>query len=65
MTSFESAFMPMANAIVASKAQTPHEVLRTMRSAWLEARAQAAKAQGDEALAVPPMIESDDASIQS
>ena len=64
ITSFESAFMPMANAIVSSKAQTPNEVLRVMRSAWLEVRTKAAKAQGDEALAMPPMVESD-ASIQS
>jgi hypothetical protein len=65
MTSFESAFMPMANSIVAAKAQTPNEVLRALRAAWLEVRAKAAKAQGEEALAIPPMIESDDASIQS
>jgi hypothetical protein len=65
MTSFESAFMPMANSIVAAKAQTPNEVLRALRAAWLEVRAKAAKAQGEEALAIPPMIKSDDASIQS
>ena len=59
MTSFESAFMPMANAIVAAKAQTPNEVLRTMRSAWLEARAKTAKAQGEEALAMPSLVEGD------
>jgi hypothetical protein len=58
MTSFESAFMPMANAVVASKAQTPNDVLRAMRAAWLEARAQAAKAQGEAALAIPSMVES-------
>jgi hypothetical protein len=61
MASFESAFMPMANTIVAAKAQTPNDVLRAMRSAWFEARAHAAKAQGEEALAMPPMVESDDA----
>jgi hypothetical protein len=61
MTSFESAFMPMANAVVASKAQTPNDVLRAMRAAWLEARAQAAKAQGEAALAIPSMVESGDA----
>jgi hypothetical protein len=57
MTSFESAFMPMANAIVAAKAQTPNEVLRAMRAAWLETRAQAAKAQGEAALAMPLLVE--------
>ena len=61
MTSFESAFLPMANAVVAAKAQTPNEVLRAMRAAWLEARAQAAKAQGEEALAIPPLVEGRDA----
>jgi hypothetical protein len=61
MASFESVFMPMANTIVAAKAQTPNDVLRAMRSAWFEARAHAAKAQGEEALAMPPMVESDDA----
>jgi hypothetical protein len=65
MTSFESSFMPMANAIFASKAQTPNDVLRTMRSTWAEARAQAARAQGEAALAMPPMVESDDAASQS
>jgi hypothetical protein len=63
MTSFESAFMPMANAVVAGKAQTPNDVLKAMRSAWLEARAQAAKAHGDAALAMPSMVD-DDASSQ-
>ena len=64
MTSFELAFMPMANAVVAAKAQTATDVLRAMRVAWLEARAQAAKAQGEAALAIPPMVESGDAAGQ-
>jgi hypothetical protein len=64
MTSFESAFLPMANAIVAAKAQTPTDVLRAMRAAWLEARAHAAKAQGEAALQIPPMVEIDDALSQ-
>jgi hypothetical protein len=65
LAAFESSFLPMASAVVASKAQTPTDVLRAMRAAWLETRAQAAKAQGEEALAMPPMVESNDASIQS
>ena len=64
MASFEASFMPIANAIVAAKAQTPNEVLRAMRAAWLEARAKAAKAHGEEALAIPPMVESGDAVSQ-
>jgi hypothetical protein len=63
MTSFESAFMPMANAVVASKAQTPNEVLRAMRAARLEARAHAAKAQGEAALVIPPTVETDDVAV--
>jgi enoyl-CoA hydratase/carnithine racemase len=59
MTSIESSFLPMANAVVAAKAQTPNDVLRAMRAAWLEARAQAAKGQGQEALGMPAMVESD------
>jgi hypothetical protein len=65
LAAFESSFLPMANAIVAAKAQTPSEMLRAMRSAWLEARAHAAKAQGAAALEIPPMVESDDAASQS
>jgi DNA-binding transcriptional regulator YdaS (Cro superfamily) len=59
LSTFEASFMPIANAIAASRAQTPHDILRTMRSTWDEVRAQAAKAQGEEALAMPPMIDSD------
>ena len=51
--------MPIANAIVASRAQTPRDVLRAMRSTWRDIRAQAAKAQGEEALALPPLIDED------
>jgi hypothetical protein len=60
MTFFESAFLPMANAVVAAKVQTPNDVLRVMRSTWLELRAQAAKAQGEDALRMPSMVESPD-----
>ncbi len=59
MSTFEASFVQIANAIVASRAQTPRDVLRAMRSTWREVRAQAAKAQGDEALALPSMIDSD------
>jgi|SRR5271166_328224 len=59
MSTFEASFMPIANAIVASRAQTPRDVLRAMRSTWREVRAQAAKAQGEEALALPPLIDED------
>ena len=52
LSTFEASFMPIANAIVASRAQTPRDVLRAMRSTWREIRAQAAKAQGEEALAL-------------
>jgi hypothetical protein len=57
LAAFESSFLPMANAIVAAKAQTLSDVLRAMRVAWLETRAQAAKAQGEEALAMPSLVE--------
>ncbi len=59
MSTFEASFMPIANAIVASRAQTPRDVLRAMRSTWREVRAQAAKAQGEEALALPSILDSD------
>jgi hypothetical protein len=59
MAAFEASFLPIANAIVAAHAQTPQEVLRTMRSTWREVRAQAAKAQGEEALAMPSLVEGD------
>jgi hypothetical protein len=59
LSTFEASFMPIANAIVASYAQTPHDVLRAMRATWRELRAQAAKVQEDEALALPSMIDSD------
>ena len=57
LSTFEASFMPIANAIVASRAQTPRDVLRAIRSTWREVRAQAAKAQGEEALALPPLID--------
>jgi len=59
MSAFEASFIPIANAIVAAHAQTPQDVLRAMRSTWRETRAQAAKAQGEEALALPPMVDED------
>jgi hypothetical protein len=61
---FEASFMPMANAIVASRAQTQRDVLRVMRSAWREARLQAAKAQGDEALSLPSVIDERNAAVE-
>jgi hypothetical protein len=59
MTAFEASFMPIANAIVAAHAQTPQDVLRTMRTTWREVRAEAAKAQGAEALVMPMLVEGD------
>ena len=50
LCAFEASFTPIANAIVASRAQTPYDILRTMRSTWREVRAQAANAQGEEAM---------------
>jgi DNA-binding transcriptional regulator YdaS (Cro superfamily) len=57
MSAFEASFMPIANAIVASKAATTQDVLRTMRSTWREVRAQAAKAQGEEAITLPALVD--------
>lgn len=59
MSAFEASFMPIANAIVAAHAQTPQDVLRTMRTTWREVRAQAAKAQSGEALVMPPLVDGD------
>jgi hypothetical protein len=59
LSAFEASFMPIANAIAASRAQTPHDILHTMRSTWREVRAQAAKAQGEEALIMPPLVDGD------
>ena len=66
LSTFEASFMPIANAIVATRAQTPRDVLRAMRSTWREVRAQAAKAQGEEALVMPPLIDegADDAAVE-
>lgn len=57
LSAFEASFMHIANDIVAAHAQTPQDVLRTMRSTWAEARARAAKAQGEEALVMPPLVD--------
>src|SRR5271165_1245694 len=57
MSAFEASFMPIANAVAAARAQTPADILRTMRATWREARAQAAKAQGEEALAIPVLVD--------
>jgi hypothetical protein len=67
LSTFEASFMPIANAIVASRAQTPRDVLRAMRLTWREVRAQAAKAQGEDALALEPLIDegADDAAGES
>ena len=59
LSAFEASFMPIANAIAASRAQTPHDILRTMRLTWREVRAQAAKAQGEEALTMSPLVDGD------
>jgi len=66
LSTFEASFTPIANAIVASRAQTPRDVLRAMRSTWREVRAQAAKAQGEEALALPPLLDegADDVAVE-
>jgi predicted transcriptional regulator len=59
MSTFEASFVLIANAIVASRAQTPRDILRAMRSTWREVRTQTAKTQGAEAFALPPMIDGD------
>jgi hypothetical protein len=65
LSAFEASSMRIANAIAASRAQTPHDILRTMHSTWREVRAQAARAQGEEARTLPPMIDSDaDAAVE-
>jgi DNA-binding transcriptional regulator YdaS (Cro superfamily) len=60
LSTFEASFVQMANAVAASRAQTPQDILRAMRSTWREVRAQAAKAQGEEALAIPKLVDDDE-----
>jgi len=66
LSTFEASFAPIANAIIASRAETPRDVLRAMRSTWRDFRAQAAKAQGEEVFALPPLIDedADDAAVE-
>ena len=46
MSAFEASFMPIANAIVAGRAQTPQDVQRIMRATWREVRAAGGQGPG-------------------
>jgi len=59
MTTFEASFTEFANALAAEPSRTPRDILRTLRTTWREIRARQAKAQGEEALALPLMIDED------
>jgi hypothetical protein len=69
MAVFESSFTEFANALMASPPATSRDALRTLRTVWRSIRARQAKAAGDEAAALPPLIddeeEGEDATRQS
>jgi hypothetical protein len=57
MATFESSFTEFANAIMASPPTTSRDALRTLRSTWRTIRVRQAKAAGDEAVALPPLVD--------
>jgi hypothetical protein len=60
MAAFESSFTEFANALLASPPATSRDALRTLRSAWRVIRARQAKAAGDEAVMLPPLVDDDE-----
>jgi hypothetical protein len=60
MAAFESSFMEFANALMASPPATSRDALRTLRSTWRSIRARQARAAGDEAVAMPPLLDGEE-----
>lgn len=60
MAVFESSLTEFANAVVASPPQTSRDALRTLRAAWRQIRVRQAKARGEEAAALPPLVEDEE-----
>jgi hypothetical protein len=60
MAAFESSFLEFANAIMASPPATARDALRTLRSTWRSIRMRQAKVVGDEAAALPLLLDDDD-----
>jgi hypothetical protein len=57
----ESSLAEMANALAAEPSISPRDTLRTLRSAWRGVRARAAKAIGEEAGAIEPLVDEEEA----
>jgi len=57
MATFESSFTEFANAIMAAPPATARDAVRTLRSTWRTIRMRQAKAVGDEAAALPPLLD--------
>jgi hypothetical protein len=65
MAAFESSFTEFANAIMAAPPATSRDALRTLRVVWREIRIRQAKAAGDEAAALPPLLDEEEAHADS
>jgi hypothetical protein len=60
MAVFESSFTEFANAMLATPPATSRDALRTLRATWRPIRVRQAKATGDEAAALPPLMDDDE-----
>jgi hypothetical protein len=60
MAVFESAFTEFANTILASPPATSRDAVRTLRATWRLIRVRQAKAAGDEAAALPLLLDDDE-----
>jgi hypothetical protein len=60
MATFEASFTEFANAIMSSPPTTSRDALRTLRAVWRSIRARQAKAVGEEAAALPLMLDDEE-----
>jgi DNA-binding transcriptional regulator YdaS (Cro superfamily) len=61
MAVFEASFTEFANSLAASPPATSRDALRTLRATWRTIRVRQAKVAGEEAIALPPMLDDDEA----
>ena len=60
MSVFEASLTEFANAIMGAPPATSRDALRTLRASWRAIRIRQAKASGEEAVALPPLLEDED-----
>jgi hypothetical protein len=57
MATFEASFVEFATAIMANPPATARDAMRTLRATWRTIRVRQAKVTGDEAVALPPLLD--------